>query len=70
MSGLIGFMNGPVGRAARVVLGLALIAWGLASIGGTTGAIVAVIGLLPVAMGLWGRCLLELVAPKPVSRHA
>ncbi len=69
MIGLIGFMNGAVGRAARVVLGLALVAWGLLSLGGTTGIAVAVIGLLPIAMGLWGRCLLELVAPAPTARR-
>ncbi len=70
MIGLIGFMNGAAGRAARVLLGLALIAWGLTSLGGTTGLVVAVIGLLPIAMGIWGRCLLEIVAPRPASKHA
>ncbi len=68
--GLVGFMNGIVGRVARVGLGLALIAWGLSSLGGTIGLIVALVGLLPIALGLWGRCLLELAAPSPASRQA
>ena len=70
MNGLIGFMNAGIGRAARVVLGLALIALGIVSIQGTAGVVVAIVGLVPLAMGIWGRCLLELVAPKPISRHA
>lgn len=70
MNGLIGFMNGGIGRAARIVLGLALIALGLLSIQGTVGVVVAIVGLVPLVMGIWGRCLLELVAPKPISRHA
>ncbi len=70
MNGLIGFMNRGIGRAARVALGLALIALGILSIQGTTGAAVAIVGLVPLVMGIWGRCLLELVAPRPLSRHA
>ncbi len=70
MNGLIGFMNGGTGRAARIIAGLALIALGLASIQGTAGVVVAIVGLVPLVMGIWGRCLLELVAPKPISRHA
>ena len=61
MSGLIKFMNSVTGRALRVLLGLVLIYLGLAVIGGTTGLVVAVIGLLPIAMGVWGKCLLQFV---------
>ncbi len=65
MNALINFMNGTLGRIVRVVLGLALIYIGLALVGGTAGIIVAVIGLVPIAMGLYGRCLMEVVAPQP-----
>jgi hypothetical protein len=44
--------------------------WGVAYLGGTVGYAIAVIGLLPMAMGLWGHCLLEAFAPKRASRHA
>ncbi len=64
MNALVNFMNTTVGRALRVVLGLALIYVGLALVGGTAGLIVAIIGLVPIAMGAWGHCLLELVAPQ------
>jgi hypothetical protein len=68
MLGIIGFMNGLAGRALRAVLGLALIALGLASIGGTTGLVVALVGLLPIALGFAGRCLLEALAPRAAAR--
>ena len=61
MKGLIGFMQGTVGRILRVVLGLALIYVGLAVVGGTPGIVVAIIGLLPIAMGVWGPCLLSFI---------
>lgn len=61
MSGLIGFMNGFWGRVLRGILGLALIAYGLLGLGGTAGVILALIGLIPLALGAWGHCLLELV---------
>ncbi len=68
MVSLVSFMNTGWGRALRVVLGLVLVYAGLAIIGGTFGWVVVLIGLVPIVMGLWGRCLLELAAPK--SRHA
>jgi hypothetical protein len=61
VKGLIGFMQGTVGRILRVVLGLVLIYVGLAVVGGTAGIIVTVIGLVPIAMGVWGPCLLGFV---------
>lgn len=63
MSGVIDFMNGAAGRLARIVLGIAMVAYGLLVLGGTGGTILAVVGLIPMVMGLWGRCLLELVSP-------
>lgn len=61
MNGLIDFMQSTFGRVLRVVLGLVLIYVGLALMGGTAGIIVAVIGLLPIAMAVWGPCLLSFV---------
>jgi hypothetical protein len=61
MSGVITFMNGTLGRVLRIVLGLVLIYLGLAVIGGTAGIIVAIIGLVPIVMGAWGKCLLQFV---------
>ena len=64
MTSIIGFMNKAVGRALRFVLGVALIAYGLLVLGGTVGTVVAIVGLLPIALALWGHCLLELAAPR------
>ncbi len=64
MTSLVAFMNTQLGRGLRVVLGMVLIYAGLTLIGGTAGAVVAVIGLVPIVMGIWGHCLLEAVAPK------
>jgi hypothetical protein len=58
MKSSIDFMQGNLGRVLRVVLGLALIYVGLAVVGGAAGIIIAVIGVLPIAMGVWGPCLL------------
>lgn len=59
MGALADFMNTVAGRALRVVLGLALIYVGLMVLGGTTGMIVAVVGLVPILLGATGRCLLD-----------
>ncbi len=61
MKALIDLMQGTLGRLLRAVLGLALIYIGLALVGGTAGTVVAVIGLLPIAMAVWGPCLLSFV---------
>ena len=66
MNGLVSFMNGVWGRILRIVLGLALIYWGWGVLGLTTaGIVVAIIGLVPLIMGLWGHCLLEFVVGQP-----
>jgi hypothetical protein len=65
MDGVIRFLNGPLGRAARAVLGVALLGYGILGIGGVGGAALAVVGLVPLALGAWGHCLLE-----PFSRPA
>ncbi len=64
MTNLIQFLNGAFGRLLRVALGVGLIWYGLLVLGGTAGAILAVVGLIPIGLGLSGRCLLELVASK------
>jgi hypothetical protein len=55
-------MEGPFGRVLRVALGAFLIYLGLAQMSGMGGRIVAIAGLLPIAMGFWGPCLVHLAA--------
>ncbi len=64
MESLVHFMNTGLGRGLRFILGIALIYIGLAVVSGTLGLILAVIGLVPIAMAAWGHCLLEVAAPR------
>lgn len=56
--GLARFMASTAGRLLRVVAGVVLIWVGLASVGGTGGWILAVVGLVFVAVGVFNICLL------------
>jgi hypothetical protein len=60
MNKFFAVMEGPFGRAIRVLLGFVLVLVGLGHLGGTGGRVLAVAGLLPIAMGLWGPCLVRL----------
>lgn len=55
----VAFMASTAGRAIRVLLGIALLVVAYL-IGGTWGIVVAVVGLVPIAAGLFNFCL---VAP-------
>jgi hypothetical protein len=61
MGAIATFMNTGIGRVLRIVLGLVLIYLGLVTLGGAGGAVLAVIGVVPIVMGLWGRCLVEFI---------
>lgn len=51
------FMSEPIGRIIRAVAGVVLIAVGIV-IGGTTGLVVGIIGLVPLAAGVFNFCLI------------
>lgn len=55
--GFVNFMRSNAGRLLRIVAGLALILVGLFVIGGTGGVIVAIVGLVPLAAGIFNFCL-------------
>ena len=59
MGAIAGMMNTMAGRAARVIRGLVLIYVGLSVVGGTGGMILAVVGIVPILLGVTGRCLTE-----------
>lgn len=67
MSAFVHFMASGAGRMLRIVLGLALIAWGWFSLGGTTGIIVAIIGLLPLVAGVLDFCVFAPLFGYPLS---
>jgi Protein of unknown function (DUF2892) len=60
------FMSTPVGRGLRVLLGAAVIVWGLA-VGGSGGLMLAVVGVVPLLAGLFNVCLLAPVLHAPFS---
>ncbi len=69
MTAFVAFVNGAFGRWLRVLLGIALIVYGILVFGGTTGTIIVAIGLVPIALGLWGHCSLEpFVRPAHAAR--
>lgn len=57
MNPFIKFMASATGRIVRILAGLALIAWGLLGLAGTTGVIVAVVGAVPFLAGVFDFCV-------------
>ena len=66
-NGFSRFMAGPVGRLLRVVLGLALIAWGWTSRGTTGGTVLMVVGVIPILAGVLNVCLIAPLIRAPFS---
>lgn len=52
------FLAGRAGRLARIVLGAVLVTVGVLT-GGGAGIVVALVGLVPVALGMSNRCLIS-----------
>ena len=55
--GFAKFMASGLGRSLRIVMGLALIFCGLYAVPGTLGKVLAIVGLVPFAAGLFNFCL-------------
>ena len=64
------FMASSTGRALRIVAGVALIGVGLLLVGGTTGYVIAAVGLIPLLAGLFDVCLLAALFGQPLSGRA
>lgn len=67
MNPFVTFMNSTTGRTVRILAGVALIAWGLLGLGGMTGAIVAIIGAVPLLAGLFDFCVFAPLFGCPIS---
>ena len=61
------FMASTAGRIIRVVAGIALVALGLLVLKGTVGIVVAVVGLVPLAAGLFDFCVFAPLFGCPMS---
>jgi hypothetical protein len=57
MNAFFRFIASPAGRVIRIVAGLALILIGLLALEGLAGWIVALVGLVPLAAGLFDWCV-------------
>jgi hypothetical protein len=67
MNPFVKFLASPAGRVIRAVAGLALILWGLAGLGGPVGIVVAVVGVVPLAAGLFDFCVFAPLFGAPLS---
>ena len=67
MNPFVSFMASTAGRIVRIVVGLVLVVWGWFGLGGTVGIIVAVIGLLPLAAGVFDFCIFAPLFGNPLS---
>ena len=58
MNPFVSFMQTPAGRVTRIAGGAALIGAGLTGVGGLGGIVMAALGLIPLAAGLFDFCVL------------
>jgi hypothetical protein len=67
MNPFVAFMASGTGRIIRVVAGIALVIWGWFGLGGTSGIVVAIIGLVPLVAGLFDFCVFAPLFGAPLS---
>ena len=65
-SGFARFINSGIGRVIRIVAGLAII-WAGYSMAGTLGTVLIVVGLVPLAAGIFNLCLISALLGGPLS---
>lgn len=66
MNGFIGFMSSSAGRVLRMVAGIALIVLALSG-QDSGGMVLAVVGLVPLAAGVFDLCLFAPLAGLPLQ---
>jgi hypothetical protein len=67
MNPFISFMASITGRIVRIVVGLVLVVWGWFGLGGITGTIVTLVGLVPLAAGTFDFCVFAPLFGAPLS---
>lgn len=67
MNSFCTFMASTTGRIVRILAGIVLIVWGWMGLGGTTGIVVAVVGLVPLLAGLFDFCVFAPLFGCPLS---
>ena len=61
------FMASPTGRGIRIVAGLVIIAWGWSMRPETSGTVLMIVGLFPLAAGVFNVCLIAPIIGAPFS---
>jgi hypothetical protein len=67
MNPFVSFMASSTGRTVRVLAGIALVVWGWLGIGGATGMIVGIVGLVPLVAGVLDFCVFAPLFGAPLS---
>lgn len=67
MNPFVSFLASPAGRIVRILAGIALVAWGWFGLGGITGLIVAIVGLVPLLAGIFDFCVFAPLFGAPLS---
>jgi hypothetical protein len=67
MNPFVKFMASGTGRVVRIVAGVILVIVGLLALEGTAGTIVALVGLLPIAAGVFDFCAFAPLFGCPLS---
>ena len=62
---LVKFMTSSAGRVARIILGVVIIALGQLVVQGTPGTIMTVVGLIPIAGGIFDFCVIGAILGYP-----
>ena len=61
------FINSPTGRVVRIVSGVGLIAWGYAQRGTGIGLALMLVGLVPLAAGVFDWCIISALLGGPLG---
>ena len=69
-SGFAQFISSGAGRAIRILAGLALIWWGYTNRSSALGIALMIVGVAPLAAGLFDLCLLSPLFGGPLSGAA
>ena len=67
MDGLINFLASSNGRVVRIIAGIVLILIGLLAVQGVVQIILVIVGLVPLAAGIFDFCVFAPLAGKPFS---
>ncbi|HTP00567.1 MAG TPA: DUF2892 domain-containing protein [Anaerolineales bacterium] len=67
MNPLISFLASGNGRIVRILAGLALVAWGLLSLHGAVGLVIALVGMVPFLAGIFDFCIFAPLFRMPLS---